>query len=182
MFFRGWIMVRLISLAAVSSAIFSCAVLSSTASAQEIRLGDIKAQLWLEGSGRLSDDVLVMTNPKLADLPRGEGVFGEPANTVVVTVQFLGAKNTQPKHASANVSVITLNRTGQRRMEARPQLGFVFGEGGAVSRAIVLENITCSQVEIEVRVRSQVKRAKLDFSCTDPARETVATPATPPKR
>jgi hypothetical protein len=170
-------MFRLISIAA-----FSCAVMASAASAQEIRLGDVKAQLWLEGSGRLSEDVLSMSNPKLANLPRGEGVFGEPANTVVITVQFLGAKNTQPKHASANVNVITLNRTGQRRMEARPQLGFVFGESGTVSRAIILENITCSKVEVEVKVRSQVKRAKLDFACSDPAPEAVATPATQPKR
>jgi hypothetical protein len=165
-----------------SMATFLLAVMASVASAQEIRLGEVKAQLWLEGSGRLSEDVLVMAKPNLANLPRGEGVFAEPVNTVVVTVQFLGAKNTQPKHASANVNVITLNRTGQRRMEARPQLGFVFGESGSVSRAILLENVTCSQVEVEVKLRSQVKRAKLDFSCTDPAPEAVAGTRPPPKR
>jgi hypothetical protein len=175
-------MFRLISIAAFSCAAFSCAVMATAANAQDVRVGDLKAQLWLEGSGRLSEDVLAMSNPKLANLPRGEGVFAEPANTVVITVPFLGAKNTQPKHASANVNVVTINRTGQRRVEARPQLGFVFGESGSVSRAIILENVTCSKVEVEVKVRNQVKRAKLDFTCTDPAPEAVATPATPPKR
>jgi hypothetical protein len=173
----GLKMFRLLSVVALA-----CAGLTNAAVAQEIKLGDIKAQFWLEGSGRLSDDVLAMSNPKLVNLPRAEGVFGEPVNTVVISIPFLGAKNTQPKHASANVNIITINRTGQRRMEARPQLGFVFGESGIASRAIILENITCSKVEVEVKTRSQTKRAKLDFTCMDPAPEIAAAPAQQPKR
>lgn len=149
------------------------------AAAQEIRVGDLKAHLFLEGSGKLSEDVLAMRDPKLFNLPRGEGVFGEPANTVIVAVTLLGARNTQPKHATALVNVTTTNRAGQRRTEAKPLMGFVFGEEGRVSRLVALENVTCSKVEIEVKARVGSRRAVLDFECKDPpAAEATAPRAT----
>jgi hypothetical protein len=138
------------------------------ASAQEVRLGDLRAHLYLERSGRLSDDILALKEPNLKDLPRGEGVFGEPANTLVLNVTLLGAPGTQPKHATALVNITTTNRTGQRRTETRPLMGFVFGPEGRLNRPIVLDNVTCSQVEIEVKARSAAKRARLDFACTEP--------------
>jgi hypothetical protein len=136
--------------------------------AQDIRLGDLRAHLYLERSGKLSDDLLALREPRLKDLPRGEGVFGEPANTLVLNVTLLGAPNTQPKHATALVNITTTNRTGQRRTETRPLMGFVFGEDGRLNRPIALDNITCAKVEIEVKSRSAAKRAVLDFTCTEP--------------
>jgi hypothetical protein len=147
----------------------ACVALSmGSAQAQEIRLGDLKAHLYLERSGKLSDDLLAMKEPKLRDLPRGEGVFGEPANTLVLNVTLLGAPNTQPKHATALVNITTTNRTGQRRTETRPLMGFVFGEDGRLNRPIVLDNITCAKVEVEVKSRAATKRAELAFTCTEP--------------
>ncbi len=155
-------------------AVALAAATAGGASAQEVRLGDLRAHLYLERSGRLSDDILALKEPNLKDLPRGEGVFGEPANTVVLNVTLLGAPNTQPKHASALVNVTTTNRTGQRRTETRPLMGFVFGADGRLNRPIVLDNVTCSQVEIEVKSRSAAKRARLDFACSEPRTAEVA--------
>jgi hypothetical protein len=149
---------------------------SASAFAQEVRIGDIRAHFYLESSGKLSDDVLKQTNPKLMNLPRGEGVFAEPVNTVVFNVTLLGAKNTQPKNATALVNITTTNRTGLKKTETRPLLGFVFGEDGRVNRPIVLENITCSKVEIEVKSRNAVKKANLDFECIDPKTADVVEP------
>jgi hypothetical protein len=158
--------------------------LSSTAAmAQDVRIGDIRAHFYLESSGKLSDDVLTQRNPKLMNLPRGEGVFNEPINTIVFNVTLLGAKNTQPKHATALVNITTTNRAGQRKTETRPLLGFVFGEDGRVNRPIVLENITCSKVEIEVKARGAAKKANLDFECLDPKTADAGDQAkVPPKR
>ncbi|MFM9975688.1 MAG: hypothetical protein ACKVON_14070 [Beijerinckiaceae bacterium] len=136
--------------------------------AQDIRLGDVRAHLYLESSGKLSEDVLSMKSPSLLNLPRGEGVFSEPVNTVIFNVSLMGAKNTQPKFATALVNITTTNRTGQRKTETRPILGMVFGDDGKVNRAIVLDNVTCSKVEIEVKAKSLSKKAKLDFECTEP--------------
>jgi hypothetical protein len=147
---------------------FVLGTMGSSAEAQEVRIGDIRAHFYLESSGKLSDDVLAQSNPKLMNLPRGEGIFGEPVNTVVFNVTLLGAKNTQPKNATALVNITTTNRTGLKRTETRPLLGFVFGADGRLNRPIVLENITCSKVEIEVKSRSTVKKASLDFECIDP--------------
>jgi hypothetical protein len=138
------------------------------AEAQEVRLGDLRAHLYLERSGKLSDDLLAMRDPKLKDVPRGEGVFGEPANTLVLNVTLLGAPNTQPKHATALVNITTTNRTGQRRTETRPLMGFVFGDDGRLNRPVVLDNITCAKVEVEVKSRAAAKRVALDFTCTEP--------------
>jgi hypothetical protein len=151
----------------IGAAAAACLSIAS-AQAQEIRLGDLRAHLYLERSGKLSDDLLAIRSPKLADVPRGEGVFGEPANTVVLNVQLLGAPNTQPKHATAMVNITTTNRTGQRRTETRPLMGFVFGEDGKLNRPVVLDNVTCSKVEIEVKSRAAAKRAVLEFTCTEP--------------
>jgi hypothetical protein len=153
----------------------------NVAAAQEVRLGDLSARLYLEGSGKLSDDLLKMKDAKLTDLPRGEGVFGEPANTVVFNVSLLGAKNTQPKHANAIATIVTTNRTGQRKTETRPLLGFVFNNEGALNRPIIVENVTCSKVEIEVKSRGASKRAQLDFTCTEP-KTAEAEKKQPPKR
>jgi hypothetical protein len=160
----------------------AAALMCGAASAQEVRLGDLRAHLYLERSGKLSDDLLIAKSPNLKDLPRGEGVFGEPANTLVLNVQLLGAPNTQPKHASAMVNIVTTNRAGQRKTETRPLLGFVFGEDGKLNRPIVLDNITCSKVEIEVKSRAAAKRATLDFACTEPKTAEAPTPATSIRR
>jgi hypothetical protein len=149
--------------------------------AQDVRLGDLRAHVYLERSGRLSDDLLAMKNASLADLPRGEGAFGEPANLVVLNVTLIGAPNTQPRHASALVNITTTSRTGARRTETRPLLGFVFGPDGRLNRPIVLDNVTCSRVEIEVKARTAVKRAELAFTCSEPKTAETA-PAKPEAR
>jgi hypothetical protein len=156
---------------------------SAGAFAQDVRIGDIRAHFYLESSGKLSDDVLIQSNPKLMNLPRGEGVFAEPINTIVFNITLLGAKNTQPKNATALVNITTTNRTGQKKTETRPLMGFVFGEDGRLNRPIVLENITCSKVEIEVKSRSAVKKANLDFECIDPKTADASQPVkAAPKR
>ncbi|MGL4240902.1 MAG: hypothetical protein ACRCTI_07290 [Beijerinckiaceae bacterium] len=165
--------------APLAAALAACA---SPAFAQEIRLGDLRAHLYLERSGKLSDDLLSQKSLKLTDLPRGEGAFGEPANTLILNVTLLGAPNTQPKHASALVNITTTNRTGQRRTETRPLLGFVFGDDGRLNRPIVLDNITCSKVEIEVKSRGAAKRAELPFTCTEPKTADAGEQAKPPRR
>ncbi len=156
---------------------------SANALAQEVRIGDIRAHFYLESSGKLSEDVLTQSNPKLMNLPRGEGVFAEPVNTVVFNVTLLGAKNTQPRNATALVNITTTNRTGQKKTETRPLMGFVFGADGRLNRPIVLENITCSKVEIEVKSRGAVKKANLDFECVDPKTADASEPVrAAPKR
>lgn len=152
----------------VAAAALSLIATTAVASAQDVRIGDLKAQFYLEGSGKLSEDVLAMKSPNLVNLPRGEGVFGEPVNSVLVNITLLGAKNSQPKHASAMVTITTTNRTGQRRTETKPLLGFIFNADGAMHRPIFVENVTCSKLEIEVKARNASKRAMLDFSCTEP--------------
>ncbi len=167
---------------ALMTGLMAAALTGGAACAQEIRLGDLSAHLYLERSGRLSDDLFALKSPNLKDVPRGEGVFGEPANMLVLNVQLLGAPNTQPKYASAMVNITTTNRAGQRRIETRPLLGFVFGADGRLNRPVVLDNVTCSKVEIEVKSRSAAKRAELAFTCSEPKTAEAPAPATSVRR
>jgi hypothetical protein len=150
------------------------------AAAQDVRVTDIKAALFLEHSGKLSDDILSRQGARLVDLPLGTGEFGEPGNLLVFTVTLAGAKNTQPKFAAAIVNIAITGRTGQKRVEKRALEGFVFGESGTLVRPVVIENITCSKVEIEVKTQRSARKAQLAFTCNEPKPEPK--PAAAPRR
>lgn len=165
------------------TAFFGLSAFLDPVSAQELKLGDIRAHLYLESSGKLSDDIISIKGAKLINLPRGEGIFAEPVNTVIINISLLGSRNSQPKFSTAMVNITTTNRTGQKKTETRPLMGLVFGEEGRVNRAVVLENITCSKVEVEVKTRNASKRVNLDFECTDPKSADASDKAlTPQKR
>jgi hypothetical protein len=153
-------------------AILWAALAAAPAMAQDVRVTDITAHLYLEHSGRLSENLLARQGARLVDVPLGTGEFGEPANLLVFNVTLTGAKNTQPKYAAAIVNLTITGRTGQRRVEKRALEGFVFGEAGSLNRPVVVENITCSKVEIEVKTQRSSRKADLAFTCNDPKPET----------
>jgi hypothetical protein len=154
-----------------AAAAIALLAMAGQASAQDVRVGDITAHLFLETSGRLSDDVLGRRGANLTDIPLGKGEFGEPANALVFRIPLSGAKNTQPRFAAAIVNITITGRTGQKRLEKRALEGFIFGESGTLNRAVMVENVTCSKVEIEVKTQRSTKRADVEFKCNDPAPE-----------
>jgi hypothetical protein len=153
-------------LAAAALATFSTPALAQ----QDVRITDMKAHLFLEGSGQLSGDLLAMTSPQLRNVPRGQGEGGEPATAVLFKVTLSGQKNTAPRYAAANVKITQTSRTGQKALTNKALEGFVFGADGTVTRPIMLENATCQQIEVEVRTPRSSRKASLDFTCDEPGR------------
>lgn len=134
----------------------------------QVAVESIKAQLFLERSGRLSDD-LVGAKKALRNTVIGEGDAGEPADALLVTLTFSGAKNTKSSDKIArdlaSVTVRQQARTGEKILLKRVYGGFLFGEQGRIHKAFLLDNATCAPLEVEVKVGRSRKEAKLDFSC-----------------
>lgn len=155
-----------------SIALLALAFLAGTSAATSARaqvaVVDIRAQAFLERSGRLSDN-LVGAGKALHNTVIGEGDAGEPADAVLVTLVFSGAKNTKSSDKIARdlaaVTVKQKTKTGERIALKRVYGGFLFGESGRIHKAFLLDNATCAPLEIEVKVGRSAKTAKIDFSC-----------------
>ena len=147
------------------------AMLASPATAQ-VGIAEIKAQLFLERSGKLSDNI-AGTGKAFRNTISGEGEAGEPADGVLVTLVLTGPKNTRSSTKIArDLVVVTVKqkaRTGEKVLLSRPYGGFYFGETGRIQKAFMLDNATCAPLSIEVRVGKTSKATSLDFMCTEPA-------------
>lgn len=143
------------------------ALLPGAASAQ-VAVAEIRAQLFLERSGKLSEN-LAGANKSLHNTVIGEGDAGEPADAVLVTLSFTGPKNSRSSDKIArdlaSVTVRQQAKTGERILLKRAYGGFLFGESGRIHKAFLLDSATCAPLEIEVKVGRSSKSTKLDFSC-----------------
>mgnify|MGYP003393692839 CR=1 FL=1 len=144
------------------------AALSASGAVAQVAVAEIRAQLFLERSGRLSDN-LVGAGKTLRNTVTGEGEAGEPADAVLVTLVFTGAKNTKSSDKIArdlaSVTVKQKTKTGEKIALSRVYGGFLFGESGRIHKAFLLDNATCAPLDIEVKVGRSAKTAKIDFTC-----------------
>lgn len=134
----------------------------------QVVIDEIRAQLFLERSGKLSEN-LVGSKKALFNTAAGEGDAGEPADAILVTLAFTGAKNTKSSDKIArdlaSVTVRQQAKTGEKILLKRVYGGFLFGESGRIHKAFLLDNATCAPLDIEVKVGRSRKEAKLDFAC-----------------
>ena len=142
-------------------------LLSSAAGAQgaELKIIDVKAYVFLEHAGKLSDD-LVGAAP-LVDAPRGGAPGGDTATGLLLDFTFQGDKNFSPKYATATVDLTQINHAGQQLVIHKAFTGFVFGADGIEHKAVFLENATCAPLAVDVHAGKTRKQLKLDFSCTE---------------
>lgn len=144
--------------------LLSLALLAAPASAADVKIGEIRAFIFLERSGTWSKNLVGSKEPLFNTLI-GEGPAGEPASTVLIDIAVTGDKNSAPKYASAIVNLIQSGKNGQRTTTKKGLVGFLFGESGVIHKPLFLENATCAPLEIEVKVGKAVKTAKIDFQC-----------------
>ncbi len=151
----------------LASTILTAAFSTSDAVAQ-VAVAEIRAQLFLERSGRLSEN-LVGAGKTLRNTATGEGEAGEPADAVLVTLVFTGAKNSKSSDRIArdlaSVTVRQKTKAGEKIALSRVYGGFLFGESGRIHKAFLLDNATCAPLDIEVKVGKSAKAARIDFAC-----------------
>jgi hypothetical protein len=134
-----------------------------SAGAAEIRIADVKAYLFLEQAGKLSDDIL--SGPPLVNAPRGGAPGGDTATTVLLDFAFEGEKNASPKYATATVDLTQTNYAGQRIVTHKAFTGFLFGPEGVEHKALFLDGSTCMPLDIDIRAGKTHKTVRLDFQC-----------------
>jgi hypothetical protein len=140
-------------------------VLAGGAAAAELKIVDIKAYVFLERAGRLSEDIIGA--PALVDAPKGGAPDGDTATGVMLEFTFQGDRNFAPKYATATVDLTQTSRSGHELVTHKAFTGFRFGGDGVEHKAIFLENATCAPLTIVVHAGRTEKKAKLDFSCAE---------------
>ena len=147
------------------AAVVAGLALAGSVQAAELKIVDVKAYVFLERAGKLSDDIL--GGPALVDAPKGGAPGGDTATGVLIDFTFAGDPNFAPKYAVATVDLTQTNRTGQQVVTHKAFTGFRFGGDGVEHKAIFLENATCAPLTIAVHAGKAGKQAQLDFSCTE---------------
>jgi hypothetical protein len=158
-------MSRLIDSAAIS--VLALAGLAAPAAAQ-VAVEDIRIQLFLERSGKLSDNI-VGSKKSFHNTVIGEGDAGEPAESVLVTLLITGPKNAKSSDKIArdlaSVTVTQTSKQGPKVLLRRAYGGFLFGEDGKAHKAFMLDNATCAPLEVDVKLGRSRKTAKIEFTC-----------------
>jgi hypothetical protein len=135
--------------------------------AAELKITNIKAYVFLEQAGKLSDNDLVSAGQTLVDAPRGGSLGGDTATGLLLDFTFEGDKNASPKYATATVDLTQTNHAGQQVVTHKAFTNFMFGADGVEHKVVFLENATCMPLAIQVHAGKTQKAAKLDFSCTE---------------
>ncbi len=138
--------------------------IAASAQAAELKIVDVKAYVFLERAGKLSDDIIGA--PALIDAPKGGAPGGDTATGVMLDFVFSGDPNFAPKYAVATVDLTQTNQAGQQPVTHKAFTGFRFGDDGLEHKAIYLENATCAPLMIKVHAGKTEKETQVDFSCT----------------
>lgn len=143
-------------------------LLLATPALAQVAIEDVRIQLFLERSGKLSENI-VGSKKRFHNSVIGEGDAGEPAESVLVTLVVTGPKNavSSDKIARdlASVTVTQSSRQGPRVLLRRAYGGFRFGETGRIHKAFYLDNATCAPLEVDVKLARSRKTVKVDFTC-----------------
>lgn len=139
--------------------------LAGSAQAAELKIVEVKAYVFLEHSGKFSEDIV--GGPALVDAPKGGAPGGDTATGVMIDFTFQGDRNFAPKYATATVDLTQTGHMGQQVVTHKAFTSFRFGDDGVEHKAIYLENATCAPLTISVHAGKTEKQAQLDFSCTE---------------
>jgi hypothetical protein len=152
-------------LVVVKGSFVALALLSAlgSATAAEVKIIDIKAYLFLQEAGKLSDNIV--GGPPLMDTPKGGAPGGDTATGLLLDFIFEGDKNASPKYATATVDLTQTNLAGQRVVTHKAFANFIFGPDGVEHRAVFLEGATCTPIAVDVHAGKTSRSAQLEFQC-----------------
>jgi hypothetical protein len=140
------------------------ALAAQPAMAAELKITDIKAYLYLEHAGKLSDNIVGA--PPFENVAKGGGADHDPATAILFDLTFAGDKNASPKYATATVDVTQSSRSGQI-VTHKAFTNFIFGADGIQHKVFLVENGTCMPIVVDVRANKTAKNVRLDFQCKE---------------
>jgi hypothetical protein len=140
------------------------ALATQPATAAELKITDIKAYLYLEHAGKLSDNIVGA--PPFENVAKGGGADHDPATAILFDLTFAGDKNASPKYATATVDVTQSSRSGQI-VTHKAFTNFIFGADGIQHKVFLVENATCMPIVVDVRANKTARNVRLDFQCKE---------------
>lgn len=139
---------------------------SSAFAAEAPKITAIRAQLYFEGSGKLSDDVLASGENTLWNTIIGEGGAGAPSNFTLVTVEVTG-KDVPQGAVKVQITARGYKRkiVGQRTMEVS-----IYDEATKFLAPLFLYDTGCDEIEVTARligkgVAKTVLKKVIPFKC-----------------
>jgi hypothetical protein len=142
----------------IGLALCALAVLTVSAAAQPVQVESIRAQLFKEASGTLSEDIIA------AGAGLWNAIIGDyQANSVLISVVVSGKPDSYDTKGTVLVTIIddeTRKRITQRRFT-----GLLFGNDGRVTKPILVDDHNCSRMRIVARTPTGVKTAIIGFKC-----------------
>lgn len=133
-------------------------VFAMPVAAQSVQVESIRAQLFKESDGSLSDDIIA-NNPGLWNVIIGT----YQANSVLISVVVSGKPDSYDKKGSVLVTVID-EEDGKRIMQRR-FTGFLFGKDGRVTKPILVDDHNCSRMRVVARTKAGEKSVVIPFKC-----------------
>ena len=126
---------------------------------------DIRAHLFYEYSGHLSEDITQKTQPVLWNTPLGEGDAAEPANDVLVVVEVRGPRRHFSPEQQLRLEVMTEDR--ERRLFNETRAVGLTGPDGCWATAFLLRDSTCQSLVLEAEVsgNDQPYSETIQFKC-----------------
>ena len=132
--------------------------LAGQAAAQQVQIEGIRAQLFKESDGTLSDDI-VANNPGLWNVIIGT----YQANSVLISVVISGRPDSYDKKGSVLVTVI--DEEDKKRIVQRRFSGFLFGKDGRTVKPILVDDHNCSRMRVVARTATGIKTEIIPFKC-----------------
>ena len=126
--------------------------------AQSVQVDSIRAQLFKEGDGTLSEDIIA-NNPGLWNVIIGT----YQANSVLISVVISGRPDSYDKKGTVLITII--DEEDGKRITQRRFTGFLFGKDGRVTKPILIDDHNCSRILIVARTPSAVKTVTIPFKC-----------------
>jgi len=137
--------------------------LMSAASAQSIKIEDIRAQLFYENKGTWSFDLTKRPDAALWNTMIGEGDAGGSANSFLVSVVLRSKPDSFVENGNVLVKIIDDNK---KKTIVEHRFGSLyFGEGGLLHKPILVEDRVCDPITIVVQTKTETKSARLPFAC-----------------
>ncbi len=138
---------------------------ASAASAQATRVEAIRAHLFYERTGVLSDD-LIANEPALFNVIIGGGDVKEPANAVVIAIVLGGRKDSYDDDTAVTVTVTAKGRDGKIRQLAKRSIkGLLFGAEGRLVKPIFIEDGVCAPMTVTAAAKAGSRSVTIPFMC-----------------
>jgi hypothetical protein len=141
---------------------FMLASSSGSAAGAGSTLENTSVRLWYEGTGRLSDNILVDRNFALWNIIIGEGSAEENANDALfsIDVRSQGQENTQ------RPLIMTATDERGRVLARRTFLSVLTSQAGNATMALWIRDIGCAGTVVFLAQQGIVRKSvSLDFNC-----------------